>query len=309
MVGSTGSSCVREDHPDNGPIVFYSSSLFCSDLSGDRAPTNMRRPNSQTTRHVLGVSAEDSGKLDELRDPDITYLRTSTLGSIPEHPLGSFTLDLPSISESGECEGEPVELQASGIGGVTPQDNFIMDVKVARRPYELHTSGSPGAPRHGAQRYMYHVDACSRIDLAASLLPPPSYMFLPFQSSSSSNVDDDASSEDEGSEPLVDEDQTTPPMFLQHFSTESSAPKGRRQDGDGESSIYMLAPARTVRPRIVAAQEEELELKNKATTLQTEVIAGSLAATAGNGSDGSANSVTSNVDEAGIYMDTDDDGS
>lgn len=296
-----------EEHLDNGPIVFYNSPLFCSDLSGDRSPTNMRRPVSDRSNCPLGVNLSGPGKLHETRDPNVTYFRKSTLASIAEQPLGGFTLEFPPVTESGETEGIPMELQASGIGGVTPQDNFIMDVKIERRPLGVE----PAAAREAQKRremYKYQVDACSRIDLPASLLPPPSYIF--FQSSSSSNMGEVSSSEDEGTDPSIDEHQPAPPMFLTYFLTQSSEPKTGVPDADSDS-IDMLASARAYHPSIVAAQERDFELNNKSTPLDAAATVASLAATAGNGSDASASNMDmdtdtdTDTDEAGSYTDTD----
>ncbi len=303
MEDSNGSSSGRED-PDNGPIVFFSSPLFMSDLSGDRSPTNMRRSTSDHVSCPFGVDTAAAGNIGEIRDPDVTYFKKNGLTPITE-PLANLSFDLPPINESGEEEGEPIELQASGIGGVTPQDNFVLDVTV-KRSSTLDRSVSSGRWRRRKQMYSYHVDACSRIDLQPSLLPPPSYIFL--QSSSSSDMDDATDSEDDGTDPSIDEYQPAPPMFLAHFSTEDFGSNG--EDGYGPESIDMLANARAHHPSVVAGQEREFDINNKPTPMGSEFVEDSLAVTAGKnsaGSDASEGSVGSDSDEVDSDVDTDDD--
>ena len=301
---SNDNSYVITDHTDAGPIVFYNSTLFCSDSSGDRAPTNMGRPNWETSQCALGVSA--TAEPDEQRDRDVSYFAKSSGAPIPEQDLWALAFDLAPLSKSCDAQQRLGELPASGIGGVTPQDNFLLDVKIARTRPQAH-GGTEGAIRERDRpQFTYRVVACSKTDLAPSQLPPPSYIFLPFLSSSSSGVEGAWDSEDEGADTSIDEHELVPPVFLAHFSTEDSSPNDGEDEMDTDSSIDMLATARANDPITIAAREREFELNSKPTPVDEEVFPRSLAATAGHGSE-SDSGVESDVDEAGSYTDSEDD--
>jgi hypothetical protein len=285
---------------DAGPIVFYSSTLFCSDFGGDRAPTNMRRPNAEVSNFPLGICAATDP--DETRDRDACYFTKSALVPIPDQSFDAMALDLPPIIESRDAKQEVRNLPASGIGGVTPQDNFVIYVKIARTRLEAKV----GCGKGGARHFHYRVCASSKKELPPSQLPPPSYIFLPFTSSTPSGLEGAWESSDDGVDTSIDKHEPVPPIFLTHFSTEESSPLHGLDDIDGDSSIDMLAPTRGVDASVVAALERESELNRKPTPKKEEAVAGSLAATAGNGSE-TDSGVESDVDEVGSYMDSDDD--
>jgi hypothetical protein len=289
---------------DAGPIVFYSSTLFCSDFSGDRAPTNMKRPNPEVSNLTLGVSAATDP--DETRDRDACYFTKSTLVPIPDQSYDAIALDLPPIIESRDAEQEVRNLPASGIGGVTPQDNFVIYVKIARTRLEAHEEAKVGCGKGGVQRFHYRICGFSKTELPPSQLPPPSYIFLPFMSSTFSGLEGAWESSDDGVDTSIDRHEPVPPIFLTHFSTEESSPLHALDDMDGDSSIDMLATARGVDASVVAALEREFKLNRKPTPKGEEVAVGSLAATAGDESE-TDSGVESDVDEVGSYMDSDDD--
>jgi len=288
---------------DAGPIVFYSSTLFCSDFSGDRAPTNMRRPNSEVSNFTLGVSAATNP--DETRDRDACYFMKSALAPIPDQSFDGMALDLLPIIQSCNAEQEVRNLPASGIGGVTPQDNFVIYVKVARTRLEAHEEAKIGCGKGGAQHFHYRVCASSKMELPPSQLPPPSYIFLPLTSRSSSGLEGKWESSDDGVDTSIDKHEPVPPVFPTHFSTEEFSPLHGLDDMDSDSSIDMLATACDVDASMVATQERGFDLNRKPTP-EEEVVAGSLAATAGDGSE-TDSGVESDVDEVGSYMDSDDD--
>jgi hypothetical protein len=289
---------------DAGPIVFYGSTLFCSDFSGDRAPTNMRRLNPEVSNFTLGVSAATDP--DETRDRDACYFTKSALVPIPDQSCDVMALDLAPIIESRDAEQEVRNLPASGIGGVTPQDNFVIYVKIARTQLETHEEATVGCGKGGTRHFHYRVCESSKTELPPSQLPPPSYIFLPFTSSTSSGLEGAWESSDDGVDTSIDKHELVPPIFLAHFSTEESSPLRGLDDIDGDSSIDMLATTRGVGTSVAAVLEREFELNRKPTTKGEEVVAGSLAATAGDGRE-TDSGVESDVDEVGSYMDSDDD--
>lgn len=289
------------DYTDAGPIVFYNSTLFCSDFSGDfsgdQAPPNMRRPKSETSECALGVSS--TAQPDEIRDRDFCYFAEGAVTPISRQPFDAVAFDLPPIVHSYNAEQKLDDLPASGIGGVTPQDHFIIDVNIARTRSDMYGETIATLRQRGRQRFEYRVVAFSKTDLPPSELPPPSYIFLPFFSSSSSGVGEVWDSEDEEADSSIDKYASGPPVFLTRFSTEDSS----ASVGD-DSSVDMLLTARAIDGSMKAV--EQRELNRKCTPMDEEAVAGSLAATAGDGSEIDSG-VESDVDDAGSSTDGDDD--
>jgi hypothetical protein len=304
IADSTDVSDGIADHADAGLIVFYNSTLFCSDFSGDRAPTNMRRSNFETSTCALGVRT--TAQLDETREPDVSYFAKSCVKRIPEQAFDELAFDLPPLVDSRNAEHTLHDLPASGIGGVTPQDNFLIDVKIARSPSDEHDGKRVGLGERKNPKFKYRVATCSKTDLPPSQLPPPSYIFLPFTSSGSSVVDEAWDSKDEVADTSADEHELVPPVYLAQFATEDSSPNDGDEEMDSDSSVDMLATARAIDPSRIAAQEREFALTRKPTPMDEEGITGSLAATAGEGSE-TDSGVESDVDEAGSSTDSDDD--
>jgi hypothetical protein len=304
LADSTDASDGIADHADAGLIVFYNSTLFCSDFSGDRAPTNMRRPNFETSTCALGVRT--TAQLDETRERDVSYFVKSCVKHMPEQPFDELTFDLPPVVGSRNAEHILRDLLASGIGGVTLQDNFLIDVKIARSASDGRDGKRVGLGERGSPKFKYRVATCSKTDLPPSQLPPPSYIFLPFTSSGSSAVDEAWDSEDEVADASVDELELVPPVYLAQFATEDSSPNDGDEEMDTDSSVDMLATVCVIDPSRITAQEREFELARRPTVMDEEVATGSLAATAGEGSE-TDSGIESDVDEAGSSTDSDDD--
>ena len=287
------------EHADTGAMVFYNNTVFCIDSSPDRAPTTMAKPTWDKSYRALG--APPTAELDEGRDGDVSYFSNATVVPVSEQSFDEVAFDLPPMAELCDVEHEMQELPASGIGGVIPQDNFRLDVKIVRSRSE-RDEGMKGrdAGDCNARHYTYQVESCSKIDLAPSPLPSPSYIFLPFLSSSSSGVEGAWGSDDEGADTSIDEHEQVGRLFPTDLSTEEWSRSKGEDDMETDSSIDMLASARQKHPSMIAAQEREFELNRQATLMDKAIVTGSLAATAGHGSD-------SDSDETGSYMDSDDD--
>lgn len=131
-----------------GPIIYYENGNFCTDLSAQEVvvrdeSTTPDYPYERMTNEVVGAP----GKRPSLASEDkFTFLHGPKLmGS----PLAK-TLEQEEVStEDEEMDGIstmsfsprlestlpdhpplPVELEASGIGGVTPEDNFAINVQI-----------------------------------------------------------------------------------------------------------------------------------------------------------------------------------
>jgi hypothetical protein len=247
---------------DDGPIIFYNRAKFCTDLSGDRrgfsasisadykdttsqplgttikhAPSTQRITNISEPRGPLANSPTDA----ETKEGERTSSSESELGFSPE------ALRNDTSSE----EREIMNFEASGLGGVHPDDNF--SIKVRRSQTQTAPSWSARAQRHKANRYPKGIlDAlreqpllegeqprnqpnvirtelvsAHRKFLPSSTLPPPSYM--PFGSPSScpddSNDDSDVSSGPSSSE-SDDEEQPDPTTQLQLLNIAAPARVG-----------------------------------------------------------------------------------
>lgn len=222
---------------DGGPIIFYNKARFCTDLSGDRRGFSAKTHasyNSFTSRPV-GVksgtvseinkileSEEQKGPLD---DPSTFQDQME----IDEYPGSSntelgFPLELPREDKSLEESPEAIELEASGIGGVQPQDNFAINVRLrqtrlneqpgvvairrtvtkpklySRKILDIlnnrqNQTSSEHAGSASSPVISQEIISISHKDLPNSTLPPAS--FLPFDSSSGdadSDLESDVSS-------------------------------------------------------------------------------------------------------------------
>lgn len=326
---------------DDGPIIFYNKARFCTDLSGDRrgfsAETHASY-NSFTSRPV-GVepgtvseinkileSEEQKGPLDE---PSTFQDRME----IDEYPGSSdtelgFPLELPredkSPKESPKESPEAIELEASGIGGVQPRDNFAINVRLRQtrlneqlgvvairrtvtKP-KLYSSkildilnnrqnqtSSEHAGSASSPVISQEIISISRKDLPNSTLPPAS--FLPFDSSSG-DADSDLESDVSSSPSRFSSPSTPAPATALQLLNISPTGTGadayspvasgesvdsEKDEDQSDSSLDLLATARTLDPVTIHASEREYD-SNMAGRLAEEIPAGSSAATAGGGS-------------------------
>jgi len=203
-----------------------------------------------------------------------------------------------------------MDFEASGLGGVQPEDNFSIHVRrsqvptapshVAARRWStlypkaiqdaLNRQSSPEveSPRSSPQRVIEErILSASRKNLPSSTLPPAS--FLPLDSCSSGDVDSDLAS-DASSEPDSDSDSdsggpTTAMQILNIAPIASDVSEGSESDYEDsdDGSVDMLATARQQDPSAVRASEREYDAA-LADRLAEEIPAGSSAATAGGGS-------------------------
>lgn len=327
-----GSSAVRSGSSSNkrredGPMIFYTKATFCTDLSGDRLGGSNIMPGAYkvVTSHPLGAVTYASnqapfsaGDFAEARGPfGMTPVDTeSTNGSrtVSSDEYFGFSPEALQNDTGNESPGEVMEFQASGLGGVHPEDNFSINVRraqtqtapsapVAPRQSSMYPkkildvlkgssaeerSGSPTSPQHVIKEELL---SASRKYLPNSALPPAS--FLPFDSTSSGDVDSDYDSDVSSEEDS--ESGEGPATALQllnispghkHIADNSDASSEEASDYSDDSddgSIDFLATARQVDPTTVRTQEREYDAA-LADRLAEEIVAGSSAATAGGGS-------------------------
>ncbi|KIW75258.1 hypothetical protein Z517_12032 [Fonsecaea pedrosoi CBS 271.37] len=282
----------KEDAYD-GYMTFFSNPFFFTDLSGDKAPTNVRLSGFTGARDVLGIEKRHSVLDDSLRDAKACYFLSPWPPARNTWPQNCPEIDLPlePIKSSGEDETVPLEFEASGLGGVRPEDNFALDVQIARKRRKLDSSGGKRTIRQKRPAiYTYEVANCRMLSLQPSRLPPPSYVF--FTTSSSSGAEKGYYDDEDSNESSEAEYSPAPAGFLWQWSSSSN----ERQVGDDEasvasSSLGVLEAARARIPLPGARNEPGR-------------TSGSLAATAG-----ASWSVASNEPDTGFANDDNSDSS
>jgi len=330
LVNALNKSNLNQRAKDEGVITFYHNSHFCSDFSSETEPSNMGPARPAVAGETLGMPAAYILE-SPLRYHDATYFTTQfapqpfDLGKLSDEQRAKFDgslpklLDLFTISEAGESETMPLEFDVCGLGGVTPDDNFALDIKVSMKPApcrgpDMVVKRLPFSNRRYLQKFTAKVESCEKLDLLPSKLPPPSYVFFTSSSSSdAADLDDDSDDDSDGSStPFVDEVCPAPPAFLQQFSGDSGEHHADDEDNDMESEIDMLAIARQANPEQIAEQERVYMLHQPGGAQRG--VAGSLAATVGETSSASsmhrADDATSTPTEDGSqerYGDDDDD--
>lgn len=275
------SSLRTKEGGHEGLMTFFSNPYFCTDLSGDRSPINMTSVDVEDERKVLGIARQELSQEEVLRDASACYYTARVDDIMRSWPAicPDIKMEFPPIESAGEDETQPMELDASGIGGVRPEDNFALDVKVARVCIRDAGQGNTGKRKRGSRsaKYSYRTVSCTRLSLQPSRLPPPSYVF--FTSSSSSSASNDHFYGDSNSE-SSSEDGSPPPAGLLWQWSSSSNELRFVDDNNSEASsslgVLQAARARFFEPGAVAAQDRDYILGPSGRTMS-----GSLAATVG----------------------------
>lgn len=220
---------------EGGPIIYYKNANFCTDLSGDLSYDS--RDNVAFTRYVKDPIGHDEFDDDggPGHDPEKIFRRTSreSRNSADVDSDSScltdtcLTLGEMSLLDPDDAPSriKPIYFEVSGLGGVQPQDNFCVEVKMQHGGPRSSGSGGDGeisilekSPPRGLPQSMFptarkevHGLQASRgrkaprpfskpkilsytvKALPHSILPEPSYINLPF--SSDNDEDDEGSSE------------------------------------------------------------------------------------------------------------------
>ncbi|KAF1835051.1 hypothetical protein BDW02DRAFT_588477 [Decorospora gaudefroyi] len=303
---------------DDGPMIFYTKAKFCTDLSGDRHGAFLTNPGAYKamTSHPLGATsyprslAEATSDLTEPRGPmDTTPIDIESNSGSRTASSGDDLGFSPEAlkDDSGNTSPELMDFEASGLGGVQPEDNFSIHVRrsqiptapshtTTRRKSSLYPKaikealssqespdGSP--PKASTQRVIREkILSASCKSLPSSTLPPAS--FLPFDSCSSGDVDSDLAS-DASSE--ADSSSSGGPatamqiLNIAPVSEESDESEESDYEASDDGSVDLLATARQHDPKAVRDSEREYDAA-LADRLAEDIPAGSSAATAGGGS-------------------------
>lgn len=293
---------------ENGPIIFYNGARFCTDLSGDSNSANLAHvAYSRYTQQTIGCfdKASDSGDSDNSNDnADHDGDRFSRLMEmeVDSTKTTRSALDLEHLTSSiSECLSNnslQVPMEASGLGGVRPEDNFIVRVQVQhggprkRSSQKLPPSSTPGLrgrrvlhsiPRSSIDAfYESDIQRCHTLQdgvkseiisavkttMTPSPLPPPSYACLPFSSSNSENEDENgdiSSPSQKLHQPFVERSMDAvdpqPTPFIIDMSPDKTPESSYESTyfGSDDSSIDLLAHARMLDPETIAACERDFD--------------------------------------------------
>lgn len=225
---------LRKQNRENGPIIFYNKARFCTDLSGDLSGAmHDEAAYSRFTQEPVGclppadIEKWDESEGDYVQLGDIVIESMDLdIGSTATTPSALDLGDLKS-SMSGLSATPPIPMEVSGLGGIQPEDNFMVKVKVrhgARKGRGSRTQSPYSSPRSQIRRLLHNLprgsintfreakdiprsqpNRCTvrseiistvKTDMPPSSLPPPSYVCLPFSSSESGDGDDEDEDED-----------------------------------------------------------------------------------------------------------------
>ena len=268
----------RKQTRRNGPIIFYNKAEFCTDLSGDLNDVMCdEAAYSRCTEEPIGfLSSANRQNLSESESVYVSdgegVMDSLDLDHGDESPTRS-AMDLEDLksSISDVSATSPIPMEASGLGGVQPEDNFMVKVRIrywkgegriSRTPCAFSSSDNKGPRLFGrmhrgiANRLREARDiprsqpiqgpikseiiSTARTDMRPSSLPPPSYICLPFSSSESDDGDDEGDDEDDDAS-IERRSEKTPSLAKSSVKdpTDSKPTKfslGSSSDEDQESS-------------------------------------------------------------------------
>ncbi|PTB61979.1 frequency clock protein [Trichoderma citrinoviride] len=246
--GQSGSgTSVRHKRRRDGAIIYYSGAPFCTDLSGDPGDISPATYMLSSSRDRVAPRAQFDRPIP---------IRTGSGSSIVRRPLSDADLDLGSISELEVDDGrlgvpelttdsgdesselnmeypwsdapqvlEVLPLEPCGLGGVLPEDHFLVVVTTRRSKLDAYegqrsklsdgtTEGIisrlaamfTSSPRPFARRLLmkdeppkiqieYLSGRIRRLEPVP--LPPPAIFFPPFSSDSSSEDESGSDGDDE----------------------------------------------------------------------------------------------------------------
>ena len=230
---------LRKQNRKNGPIIFYNKARFCTDLSGDTTGAmHDEAAYCRYTQEPMGCLRHtdceilDESKIDHVPDEDgVTSMdldvdsTVTTRSALDLEDLKSSISDLSSRS--------PIPMEASGLGGIQPEDNFMVKVRVCHEGRQSRGSRaqSPFSSQFQVQRLLHSIpraytNTCReakqiprsqpdrstikseiiltvKTDIPPSSLPPASYLRLPFSSSGSSDGNDNEDEDHDEDEDFV----------------------------------------------------------------------------------------------------------
>jgi hypothetical protein len=313
---------------DDGPMIFYNNANFCTDMTGDRGELKESVvPRSYNTigNRPLGVDGASHKPsnvvtgIGEPRGPMHASLyvtqdpRDSEGVMISSEEDSGFSLPALRRNDSSDSSASAMEFEASGLGGVQPEDNFAIRVRrsqIREQPSALARSKSkrsrlyPKKILHALGEHEVSeakhsqpssvitesLISTSRKKLPNSQLPPASY--LPFDSTSSGEVDSDLDDDVSSNPSTSGSSAAAPPMEtpqVLHISPLHPSHYDTKQVGyasadasNSSDSINLLGPPQQVdMSGILPGGADYFDFAGR---FPEEMPAGSSAATTGGGS-------------------------
>lgn len=225
---------------EDGPIIYYKNPLFYCDMSGDKDEQAHQRGTTMipsAPKQILGVSIWEARLGEEPQEDSLTHAEDTGNCSVNDGRLPS--LELAPLSDIVDNQSTLMELSASGIGGVIPEDHFMLQVQ-RKRQYapSQRRAHAIAHPRSNQLSPTFEETVSSRrVDLPASKLPPPSYVFFSLSSGSSGGPESDefSSGDPDASEAeLLEEGQPGQPALLKRFSLDTSCQRCATDEYDAE---------------------------------------------------------------------------
>lgn len=335
---SHSASSRRRKRRLDGAIIYYSGAPFCTDLSGDpgyQSPTTYMAssgegaeqlsseddPAGESGRGTIsgsslafrplatakgkGVAEESSSAMDTSSDAPVNDLEV-----IENSDGEDIKMEFPWSESKQERKPSIMPFEPCGLGGVLPDDNFVMTVTTKRpkddgRAEEALTeakgrsamaklaSKAPHSAARKPPRSALDIEYVSgRIKrLRPAKLPPPAVFLPPFSSDESSGWDDDDAESEADDEGLSSGNEGSSSRRVNPHHSDHSL---RVSDG-GETSGSMEDDERSV-ARAGSAEDELGGLRESGPprlgSKKGDVARrGSLAATAGGASSGYSSSL------------------
>lgn len=255
----------------DGPIIFYHGASFCTDLSGDGSGLPYEgAEQAEYAEHnfdLLGCAPSPLkdivGDVEESRGllSDVHKRSNPSSPGADDRTFGLPKLNLQMMqyvdNDLDSRVSVPIELEASGIGGVEPLDNFTITVQVRHvvssldensgrvsaspRRHSLSAVCSAVTNRKGVDSIIRsEIVSAIKTNLRPSSLPPPSYFFLPFSSDSEEDGDSGSDSNEGGNAAWrsldvgteLTESEGSAHMDLEEWSEESSDISAEVSDED-----------------------------------------------------------------------------
>ena len=299
---------------EEGPIIYYNKAPFCIDLSGDPkiAPCHATEffafgtdlDGCLPSTDMKSVLCPKNSPTDDIKLPETIGVSRQDM-DIRESITGFEDIG----SGPNDTSSTPFRLEASGIGGVQPRDNFSVNVmvrhaipRVSDSLAVLRSSPFPGQVHRGMHQIIqcatddtHHgplpslnvgfcravqvqIMSAETVHLPPSTLPPPSHVFHPFSSSDSDEEGllvydsaEEASVSARCRDGYLASPAGSPKRATRTTRQCSLAWSGSETD---DSSIDLLAHAREYDPDTIAAQEREFE-DNNGHQLGTNISRGS----------------------------------
>ena len=232
-----GRSQCQSRAPDSGMFVFYKNGRFCTDPIGNESIDVSEHPQyARSSNQPIGFTHAGSHATDSQSSANQVFLTKNSLigqsrqlsrsgSSASSSDAALASLDIRSLSlvcSNGDANS-PRPLVACGLGGVQPDDNFMVKVAVehSRQSKEnMSLIQSPTSSQRMQLRAQDRGPSSSGIghkgvmkpkiistettNLAPSIVPPPSFVHLPFSPSTEEDDNPDKSSDDEEDNDISD---------------------------------------------------------------------------------------------------------